>query len=503
MGEHHLIIENQVKSHFRIHVAMAIVSGLAVMTTLGVLLSGSDKHLTIGAVIMAVSGAVLPLFLSWLFVAKNGTKWWSKYVSITTAVVVLIFYQLALRFNPELFMIFFIPIVLSVMYIESGPVLYASILAIISEALFLVFIPELRPVGDAAVRSLGLRFTMYLQIGAIAWFCARVARDVLLRSIDTEQQATSLSDNLGKIVNVIKGEAAKLATLAETMLSSSHESQDGEQRVSAAIGQIASAARSQAKESHETTSVIAEMSRALGSVGHNVESVSTMTAGFQSIVDQGFGAVKKQGQLATENLSMAEEATRTVNELNRKSQAIVEIVELITGIAGQTNLLALNAAIEAARAGEQGRGFAVVSDEVRKLAEESGQAANKIAVLIGEIQQQTKATVDAMDKMSTIAQEQQKAVDLAEKLFGDIDTGSKKIDDSVQEVSAAVEEMLASTDEVVRAVESISAASQETAASTEEISHSAEKQLMAVQRIADEAEDVRRMAAELEGVATL
>ena len=69
-----------------------------------------------------------------------------------------------------------------------------------------------------------------------------------------------------------------------------------------------------------------------------------------------------------------------------------------TGISEQTNLLALNAAIEAARAGEQGRGFAVVAEEVRKLAEESQQAALSIATLIGEIQTETQAAAAVVEQ---------------------------------------------------------------------------------------------------------
>ena len=88
----------------------------------------------------------------------------------------------------------------------------------------------------------------------------------------------------------------------------------------------------------------------------------------------------------------------TVDKLGERSKEIGQIVESISGIAEQTNLLALNAAIEAARAGEHGRGFAVVSEEVRKLAEESQEASQKIATLIGEIQAETTNAVDSMQK---------------------------------------------------------------------------------------------------------
>lgn len=163
---------------------------------------------------------------------------------------------------------------------------------------------------------------------------------------------------------------------------------------------------------------------------------------------------KKAAQEAKETIIKASETVKDIaqqiEQLEGSSDKIEEITNTITQIAKRTNLLALNAAIEAAKAGEQGRGFAVLADEIRKLADASGNAAKEIKKQLSDIQERIQWTVQNMD----------------EGVNG-VEQGAK----SVSDVHKSIEDI---TDRVRHVVSTL-----------DDYAHKSNKQLMANQKLMD------------------
>jgi len=190
-------------------------------------------------------------------------------------------------------------------------------------------------------------------------------------------------------------------------------------------------------------------------------------------------------------------AADSIQELAAMADEIRNIVAVINGIAGQTNLLALNASIEAARAGEAGRGFAVVAEEIRKLAEQSGNSTKKIEDIVSGINDKIEETVKHMNLVKESMLIMESSADDTKQSFDKIYSSVSELAQIVHDVYTAFEEIKRQSYEVTDQAMNISSVVEEASAGMQEISASSEEQLASMETIAQSSGQLENIAQDL------
>ena len=225
----------------------------------------------------------------------------------------------------------------------------------------------------------------------------------------------------------------------------------------AQIGHSADNAVNAARSLQEVASAMTEMTASIQEVAHNAARASEMSAKTRENADDGKEKVRLslESAQALRNLSLT--LKHNMGDLQEKTDAISQIMGVISDIADQTNLLALNAAIEAARAGEAGRGFAVVADEVRKLAEKTmistadvGKATTAIAKSMHESMDAVDSAVAQVEKSTELAAQAEEAL---EKIVTEAEFSANEI----RSIATACEEQSATSEAIDQSIQNVNA----------------------------------------------
>lgn len=238
---------------------------------------------------------------------------------------------------------------------------------------------------------------------------------------------------------------------------------DSTSEISTSTNSLASSARQQSAHANEVAAAVEEMARSSISSAANATQAANAAAQNGKIAEEGGRVVQQTVENIRVIAQVVKNSAQTVQRLGESSSEIGEIVSVIEDIADQTNLLALNAAIEAARAGEQGRGFAVVADEVRKLAERTTQATEKISVMILTIQKETQEAVEAMKRGNETVAQGIHLADAAGQALNEIVDSAQTIGDYINQIATASEQQSTTSEEIAKNIDTISSVSSQAA----------------------------------------
>ncbi len=333
-----------------------------------------------------------------------------------------------------------------------------------------------------------------------------------------QQSADTSNYNAEAVQQMVKSltEEATSVTTANTNMT----------QIAVSIEQIAKDSHDQKKAAERVAVSASEISKAVDSASSSANTVVKASGEAIEVAQNGAKTVMK-------NLEQMKTIEETVNQfaskierMAKQSEQIEEIIETIEEIAEQTNLLALNAAIEAARAGEHGRGFAVVADEVRNLAERSAVATKQTSSLIIKVQKDMaeageaiKLIVDKVKEGTNIANQSGEAID---KLFNtsqnvnqQINTMAEanssvanimsgllesigKITSVIEQNMSATEQLSASVQHTVEMINNVAAISEFNASTINEISEKTIKATKQAQEVGNVATGLSTMANELQ-----
>lgn len=304
----------------------------------------------------------------------------------------------------------------------------------------------------------------------------------------------SMKDLILKMTNVsghVSDSAVQVGTNSEVLLEVTKD-------ITEAVDYINSGISQQAQDTESCLEQMNGLAERINVVHENTDEISEIAQEAQEAIENGMVIVANLGEKVQGTTEVTETIIREIRELSKESIAINSIIGTINEIAEQTNLLSLNASIEAARAGEAGRGFAVVSEEIRKLAEQSGNAGNQIGEIINHIQERLAATIETAGLAGESVTFQTEALNNTVDVFKNISQQVSKLAEDVEKITQSVGGIEQAKEDTMNAIESISTTSNQTESASEELARSTEKQLQAVEVLNDAVKQLQMDAEDLD-----
>ena len=264
--------------------------------------------------------------------------------------------------------------------------------------------------------------------------------------------------------------------------------------VNTAVNEIAQGATAQAADTQRVSESMSDMSNALNRTADSVNALSSSAANMKESNATVDNTLKELLEISSHTQESVDQVQKQTNITNESAQAIQAATDIIAGIANQTNLLSLNASIEAARAGEMGRGFAVVAEEIRGLADQSRESADKIRGIVENLISNSNQSVEIMNGVVGEIHQQNEKLSTTLNVFGTLNQEVQKVVGEINVISGELDHIESYKTDVVEKIDGLTEISQNNAASTEETAAT-------MDQLAEIVEDCRQATAQLNVIA--
>lgn len=258
----------------------------------------------------------------------------------------------------------------------------------------------------------------------------------------------SIQRQLGEVIREVHKTTEQLASASQQMITNAEQTR----------GKLTQ----QYAESEQLATAITEMSNSIQDVARGAAQTMTAAQDANAKAQDGGKVVAHTIGAVTRVASELNQVGDVIAALEKQSNNIGSVLDVINGIAEQTNLLALNAAIEAARAGEQGRGFAVVADEVRSLAQRTQSSTKEVQNIIAELQNGARHSAQVVGQLRQAATGSVEHADRAGAALTAITQAIREISDMSTQIATAAEQQGAVAREINRNIINISQAARDT-----------------------------------------
>ncbi|UYB45285.1 methyl-accepting chemotaxis protein [Lysinibacillus capsici] len=307
-----------------------------------------------------------------------------------------------------------------------------------------------------------------------------------------------VSENNNQLLQQVKVSAKELHQQIGYIAQSVKDVFNGSEQITETMIELASGTEAQANLASEMVSKMEVFSKNICEMNENGQHIFQRSHDILDMTGQG-KELMDQSLLQMSIIHEVFEGTVTnVNNLEKQSQEINQLVTVIREISDQTNLLALNAAIEAARAGDAGKGFAVVAEEVKKLATQVSYSVVEITGIVEKIQQETNTVTEFLQKGYVEVVRGSEQMKMTGHTFENINEAVKMVTITIQDTSEIIEIVMRDSESVSKMIEEIAAVTEEAAASVEQTAASAEQSSSSLQVVTSSADQLTRTADQLE-----